>query len=165
MPFWIRYQSESASDEFRLLFAGHFDKRKGMEMLMDALERLDHLPWRIEIAGPVSASVAERSERFFANPRVKYLGLLSRRDLASAMARADVFVFPSLSEGSARVVFRRWRAAATLLRRLTVDPLLRMGFTAPLSRQATAWRWLMPSRMHIGIVTRFPKLEKITRNA
>ena len=98
-------ERESASDEFRLLFAGHFDKRKGMEMLMDALERLDHLPWRIEIAGPVSASVAERSERFFANPRVKYLGLLSRRDLASAMARADVFVFPSLSEGSARVVF------------------------------------------------------------
>lgn len=96
---------EDATDDFRLLFAGHFERRKGAEALMDAVERLDNISWRMEIAGPISPDLADRSRRFFANPRVKYLGMLSRGDLATAMARAQVFVFPSLSEGSARVVF------------------------------------------------------------
>ncbi len=95
----------TASDELSLMFAGHFEKRKGAEILMDACGRLDGFPWRLEVAGPTSADLADRSQGFFGNPQVNYLGMLSRRDLASAMARADVFVFPSLSEGSARVVF------------------------------------------------------------
>ena len=98
-------EREDETDELRLLFAGTFTRGKGVETLMDAVERLDHIHWRLEVAGPMSEGLAERSRSFFANPRVKYLGMLSRRDLASAMARADVFVFPSLSEGSARVVF------------------------------------------------------------
>ncbi len=95
----------SSTDELRLLFAGTFEERKGAELIMDAFGRLESIPWRMEIAGPVSANVAERSRSFFSDPRVKYLGLLSRPELALAMAKADVFVFPSLSEGSARVVF------------------------------------------------------------
>jgi len=96
---------ESASEELQILFAGYFEKRKGAEIVMDAFERIDNLPWRLEIAGSVSPEVADRARGFFSNPRVKYLGLLSRKDLASAMARAEVFIFPSFAEGSARVVF------------------------------------------------------------
>ena len=96
---------ESESGEFRLLFAGYFEKRKGAEIVMDALERIDNMPWQLEIAGSVSPDVADRTGSFLSNPRVKYLGLLSRKDLALAMAKAEVFVFPSFAEGSARVVF------------------------------------------------------------
>ncbi len=96
---------EKASNEFSLLFAGCFEKRKGAEILMDAMGRLGTIPWRLELAGSVSSNIAERARTFFADSRVKHVGLLSRQELASAMARADVFIFPSLSEGSARVVF------------------------------------------------------------
>ncbi|HTY24719.1 MAG TPA: glycosyltransferase family 4 protein [Desulfomonilaceae bacterium] len=96
---------ETASDEFRLLFAGAFEKRKGVEILMDAMGRLDNLPWRLEVAAQVSPALIKRSRSFFSDPRVNYLGYLTLRDLALAMTRADVFVFPSFSEGSARVVF------------------------------------------------------------
>ena len=95
----------SASDEFRLLFAGTFEQRKGAEILLDAMGRLDNLPWRLEVAGQISPALVKRSRSFFSDPRVNYLGYMSLRDLASAMTRADVFVFPSLAEGSARVVF------------------------------------------------------------
>ena len=95
----------SASEEFRLLFAGTFEKRKGAEVLMDAMGRLDNLPWQLEVAGQVSPALVTRSRSFFSDPRVNYLGYMSLRDLASAMTKADVFVFPSLAEGSARVVF------------------------------------------------------------
>ncbi len=98
-------ERENAPDELRLLFAGYFEKRKGAEILMEAMERLDHVPWQMEVAGRVGPDVADKAGSFLSNPRVKHLGLLSRMDLASAMARADVFVFPSFAEGSARVIF------------------------------------------------------------
>jgi glycosyltransferase involved in cell wall biosynthesis len=96
---------ENAPDVFNLLFAGTFGKGKGAETLIEALRGLDSFPWRLEIAGSLSAEMLNCSRRLFADPRVKYLGQLSRQELARAMSRADVFVFPSLSEGSARVVF------------------------------------------------------------
>jgi glycosyltransferase involved in cell wall biosynthesis len=98
-------QRVSASGDFRVLFAGYFEKRKGAEIVMDALERIGNLPLQLEIAGRVSPEIADRARIFFSNPRVKYLGLLSRKDLALAMSRAEVFIFPSFAEGSARVVF------------------------------------------------------------
>jgi glycosyltransferase involved in cell wall biosynthesis len=96
---------EKTENEFHMLFAGVFEKRKGAETLIDGLERLDGIPWQLEIAGPLDRGIVNRNPGFFSNQRVKCLGLLSRQDLAQAMSRADVFVFPSLAEGSARVVF------------------------------------------------------------
>jgi len=98
-------ERENTEGRLRLLFAGSFERRKGAELLIDALERLTDSSWQLEIAGPMNAALLERSRNFFSRPNVRYLGLLSRGDLAQAMARADVFVFPSLAEGSARVVF------------------------------------------------------------
>jgi len=95
----------AGNGQIRLLFAGFFEKRKGAESLVQALEQLEDLPWTLEIAGGLTPEMTEIHREFLSNPRVKCLGLLSRPALAAAMARADIFVFPSLAEGSARVVF------------------------------------------------------------
>lgn len=95
----------SAASELRLLFAGSFEKRKGADILIDALRQLGDLPWRLEIAGNLPSQVFRENQHFFSDPRVQYLGVLTRKQLAGAMSRSDVFVFPSLAEGSARVVF------------------------------------------------------------
>jgi glycosyltransferase involved in cell wall biosynthesis len=98
-------QRESATDAFCMLFAGSFEKRKGAETLISALGCLNNIPWQLEIAGPLDTGVVDRHREFFVDARVTCLGLLSRPDLAKAMSRADVFIFPSLAEGSARVIF------------------------------------------------------------
>jgi glycosyltransferase involved in cell wall biosynthesis len=95
----------SAGPELRLLFAGAFEKRKGAGILIDALRQLGDQPWSLEIAGNLPAKVLRENQHFFSDPRVQYLGTLTRRQLAEVMSRSDVFVFPSLAEGSARVVF------------------------------------------------------------
>lgn len=96
---------DDSSSDFRMLFAGAFVKRKGVDTLAEALRDLDSLPWRLEIAAVIEPQEAARREGLLSDLRVRQLGLLSRTDLALAMARAKVFVFPSLAEGSARVVF------------------------------------------------------------
>ena len=97
MPFESWCLSEkNASNEVRVLPPGTFGKGKEEKGSIGAMEQLDDgALGRLEVAGPVSADIAERS-RVSLRSEVNYLGLLSRRDLASAMARADVFVFPHL---------------------------------------------------------------------
>jgi glycosyltransferase involved in cell wall biosynthesis len=89
----------------RLLFAGRFDESKGAAVLIDALAQLGDLDWRLVVAGPVDRRTRRTRQPFFENPRVSVLGTVNRRELARQMSLAPVFVFPSLSEGSARVVF------------------------------------------------------------
>jgi len=98
-------ERKGAGEAFRLLFAGSFEKRKGAEVVIDALRRLGNFPWQLEIAGKLHPELVKKNQEFFADPRIKNLGMLSRKELAEVMTQADIFVFPSLAEGSARVVF------------------------------------------------------------
>lgn len=100
-------KSVDRAGSFDLLFGGGFGKRKGAHVLMMALEQLAEYPWTLTIAGMVEADVSEAWELFRARfeSRIKLLGFLSRQELAMQMSIHQVFVFPSLMEGSARVVF------------------------------------------------------------
>lgn len=95
----------------RFLFAGRFDAGKGADVLVSAIERLSDIGgWELAVAGPVAFESRATHDRLAKHPYVRRLGLLSRDDLAAAMKEADVFVFPSLAEGSARVVFEAFAA-------------------------------------------------------
>jgi GT2 family glycosyltransferase/glycosyltransferase involved in cell wall biosynthesis len=89
----------------RLMFAGSFERRKGADVLVDALGRLDGLAWELILAGPIAPEARSEHAAFLADPRVRVRGVLRRRDLAREMSCSPVFVFPSYAEGSARVVF------------------------------------------------------------
>ena len=95
----------SAETPLRLIFAGAFEQRKGADHIASALTMLDDLPWTLELVGPIDQAMAERHQRFLANPRVQVAGRVDRRQLAEKLTAAEIFLFPSLAEGSARVVF------------------------------------------------------------
>lgn len=96
---------ETDGRRVRLAFAGTFSKRKGGKVLIESLARLGDLDWELEIFGNIDGEFISGHRAFFRDPRVKCFGVLSRTELARRLARTDVFVFPSLAEGSARVVF------------------------------------------------------------
>ncbi len=93
------------SQPVRLLFAGLLGGPKGAVALMTALRNLVDLPWHLDVVEPVTRDIAARFPDVLHGPRVTLVGLVRRRDVARYMARAKVFVFPSLAEGSARVVY------------------------------------------------------------
>ena len=96
---------EPASGRLRMLFAGRFERRKGVDVLVEALAELDSVDWELLIAGPMTADVEAEHSDFLADPRVVELGTLSRPELARRMLEVPVFVFPSYAEGSARAVY------------------------------------------------------------
>ncbi len=89
----------------QLLFVGVFGRWKGAEDIILALDGLSDVDWRLTIAGSIKPEDRNRFRYFLERSNVEALGIVSRAEVAARMAAADVFVFPSLAEGSARVVF------------------------------------------------------------
>ncbi|MGE5490050.1 MAG: glycosyltransferase family 4 protein [Actinomycetota bacterium] len=98
--------AEATGRPLRIMFAGELGERKGGRVLLDALLRVRDMPWELECAGTIAPDMRREYGRLFADERVTVAGFLSRAELAVRMSTADVFVFPSLAEGSARVVFQ-----------------------------------------------------------
>ncbi|MEL6965507.1 MAG: glycosyltransferase family 4 protein, partial [Pseudomonadota bacterium] len=92
-------------DSLRLTFAGTISRRKGVPELAQALEGLSDLPWTLDLIGPVDDDISSDHASFLKDPRVRLKGVVSRHDLAKNLLAADILLFPSLAEGSARVVF------------------------------------------------------------
>ena len=99
----------------RLIFAGAFEQRKGAGHIAEALSAIDDLPWTLELVGPIHEAMAARHTVFLADPRVTIAGRVDRRELAKRLSAADIFLFPSLAEGSARVVFEALAAGCYVI--------------------------------------------------
>lgn len=99
------HRQPRAEAPIRLLFAGSFGKRKGAHVLLSALQELAGKDWELRIAGSIEPDVTDQYREMASSGMIRHLGVLHRRDLPQAMTEADLFVFPSLAEGSARVVF------------------------------------------------------------
>ena len=95
----------SDGEQLRLIFAGAISRRKGVPELVQALSGLSGLPWTLDLVGPVDPDISVSYGAFLADPRVTLSGVLSRRELARHLINADALLFPSLAEGSARIVF------------------------------------------------------------
>ncbi|WP_424017696.1 glycosyltransferase family 4 protein [Halorientalis pallida] len=90
----------TADDTLQLLFVGRLATGKGLDDLLDAVERLDGVELRIAGDGPLSERLAAEIER--RDLPAELLGY--RDDIPELLAAADVLVLPSYREGTPRVV-------------------------------------------------------------
>ena len=84
------------------LFAGGISHRKGVKYLLEAWRRIHRPGWRLQLLGPMPADLGPLKPYL---DIVEPLGRVSHADMPARMASADVFVFPSLFEGSAVVTY------------------------------------------------------------
>ena len=84
------------------LFAGGITQRKGIKYLLEAWQRLRRPNWKLQLLGPLPRNLQPLASSL---PHVEILGRVSHEDVPARMAAADVFVFPSLFEGSAVVTY------------------------------------------------------------
>lgn len=93
------------SDCIHFQFAGEGVSRKGLPDLLRAFQGIKDYPWKLSIVGDIHQNVLDEFDDFLHDLRITLIPFCSRHDLLSEMGLADVFIFPSLAEGSARVVF------------------------------------------------------------
>ncbi|PTX98381.1 group 1 glycosyl transferase [Opitutus sp. ER46] len=93
-----------------LLFLSRVSPKKGLGLLIDALERIDEIPvnWCLVIAGPdefgYEAVIRSRVAASKIADRVHFVGGLFGQLKRDAFQAADIFVLPSYSEGAPFVV-------------------------------------------------------------
>ena len=92
----------SYPDEFttqrpmRVLFLGQINLRKGVHTLLEAVRLLKGTPIEFAFVGPVQMSVPKAIK---AEPNVKWIGPVARRETGQHYRNADLFIFPTFSDG------------------------------------------------------------------
>ncbi len=104
VPDEIRAQCLPRTDdgELHVLFAGTICLRKGIPYVMEAAQRLRSTCVRFRAVGPIAVSDAAVREL---QSVLDLPGAVPRSQMPREYAWADVFVMPSISEGSANVCY------------------------------------------------------------
>jgi glycosyltransferase involved in cell wall biosynthesis len=100
--FRLAVDKRHDADRCVFLFAGGITARKGIHDLLEAWLRIKREGWKLQLLGPLPANTRPL-EPYLAH--VELLGRVGHADMCRHMANADIFVFPSLFEGSAVVTY------------------------------------------------------------
>lgn len=89
-------KSFTAARPLRVLFLGQVNLRKGVPELLAAMEGLAGESIELWMTGPLRLEVPER---FLSLPSIRWLGPITRDQVGSLYQKADVFIFPTHSDG------------------------------------------------------------------
>ena len=96
----------------RALFAGTLQLRKGVQYLLEAKRQLRTAPIVFRLVGPSRFSDHVMSEL---DREMELVGPAARSEMANHYVWADVFVLPTLSEGSANVCYEAMAAGLPII--------------------------------------------------
>ena len=108
----------------RVLFVGGVSLRKGPQYLVQALEELNSIQVVTRLVGPVA--IREPYRRRW-QTRVELTGQVSRTGVRRHYEWADVFVFPSICEGSAMVTYEALAAGLPVITTANAGSVVRDG--------------------------------------
>lgn len=164
------------------LFAGGITQRKGIKYLLEAWQNVRRPGWKLQLLG---ALPSDPGPLVGLMDDVEHLGRVGHGEMPGLMAKADVFVFPSLFEGSAVVTYealacglpcvttpdagsvvrdgvegaivpaRDVDALAEAMERLGSDPGLRASMAVAARRRAEAFDW---PRYHAALLDVFARV-------
>ena len=89
-------------DKFRVLFVGELSIRKGCYYLLEAWERLNLKNAELVIIGNVEKGITKMLDKY--EGIFRHIPYISQDELLQYYSGSDVFILPSLAEGSARVI-------------------------------------------------------------
>lgn len=98
----------TAQRPLRMLFVGSVAAFKGVPSLLESLGHLGDAPIELRMVGPMAASIPAP---FLNDPRIKWIGSVSRSTVMEYCRDSDVLLFPSHSDGfgMAQVEALEWR--------------------------------------------------------
>jgi glycosyltransferase involved in cell wall biosynthesis len=119
-------QMDAASDEkFRAFFCGHLGARKGLRYLLDGWREADISGGELILVGGADSY----GRKLLRNlpPNVRAPGYVPWPSLQAWFSFTDVFVFPSLAEGSALVIYQAMASGLPVITTPNAGSVVRDG--------------------------------------
>ncbi len=92
----MRKKYNLAQDAFIVAFTGHFIERKGPLRVLEALEGID---------GNIGGIFIGKGSQIPDGKRVFFKGAVTHQEVPELLSAADIFVLPTLNEGSCNAIF------------------------------------------------------------
>jgi len=111
-----------SEDDVVVVYAAAIHRRKGLHLLLDAMEKTSNRDVRLLVAGgliyskkrPEDARYLDRQlERMRSMENVSFIGPLNKEDLSSLLASADIFACPSIWNDPCPLVCAEAQASGT----------------------------------------------------
>lgn len=103
--FMESIHARSVGETPALTFAGTANARKGFSELVASLTNISAHAWKLNVVGGVDPDTMDEHKKFLNKENVCLHGYISRDALSKVLCQTDIFILPTLCEGSARVVF------------------------------------------------------------
>lgn len=116
---------QKTKDGLKILFVGSVNLRKGIPYLLEALKKLKgEIPFICKVVG----SIEIKPERIAEYQDVcEFLGRIPRSQVKDLYAWADVFVLPSICEGSAMVTYEAMSSGVPVITTYNSGSIVRDG--------------------------------------
>lgn len=104
----------SRNKTFQILFAGRFDKIKGLDYLVDAIKKIADKKYKFSVIlageGYYQEHIKNKIHRLNLDKYVNLPGKLTKKDLIKVYKSSNLFVLPSISEGQPLTLLEAWAA-------------------------------------------------------
>ena len=110
--------------KFRIIFVGQVNLRKGVQYLLKAWEELNLKNAELLVIGRVMPEVKQLVKKYSLNNSIKFIGFT---DLKKYYSVSDVFVFPSIEEGSALVNYEAMACGLPVITTYNSGSVVRNG--------------------------------------
>lgn len=99
-------QGKSCDEVFRIAFIGRVLPEKGADILFEAFKDFnnEYSDTTLVVVGDDPLDIATRAEDGLASESIQFLGEIPHHDVLQELAKSDVLVLPSESEGLPRVI-------------------------------------------------------------
>ncbi|UZQ55317.1 glycosyltransferase family 4 protein [Trichothermofontia sichuanensis B231] len=118
---WFKLENKPIKG--RVLFVGTAELRKGIHILGQAAQKLAQRGYEFRVAGNVSELVHSHP----ITQCLTFLGRISRSEIQSEYTQADIFVLPSLAEGSAEVTYEALASGLPVITTTSSGSVVRDG--------------------------------------
>jgi glycosyltransferase involved in cell wall biosynthesis len=121
----INQSPQERGDGLRILFVGTVSLRKGIPYLLEALRQIKgKIPFTCKVAGALEIK-PERATEY--SDVCEFMGRVPRSQITDLYAWADVFVLPSLCEGSAMVTYESLISGVPIITTYNSGSIVREG--------------------------------------
>jgi glycosyltransferase involved in cell wall biosynthesis len=115
----------SKSEPFRVLFVGQLSFRKGVLYLLQAWRELKWRDAELWLLGRISPEMRPFLKPYYQDSSIHFLGYTPKP--AQLYQQADIFVFPSIEEGSALVTYEAMASGLPTITTHNAGSLVRHG--------------------------------------